>query len=94
MRKWYDKRMNVKTVILEILEDNAGKKVSGAELARRADASRNAVWKAINALAAEGYEIERSLARRADASRNAVWKAINALAAEGYEGRSVRKGDR
>ena len=85
MRKWYDKRMNVKAVILEILEDNAGKKVSGAELARRADASRNAVWKAINALAAEGYEIERShtgYVLREDLSERGIVKYLTVPAGE------------
>lgn len=49
--------MNLKEKVLNILNNNVGKIVSGEELARAAGVSRNSVWKAINALKNEGYEI-------------------------------------
>lgn len=60
LRKGYYVDMNVKKTVLKILQENQGKKVGGAELAEIAGASRNAVWKAINALEADGHDIERS----------------------------------
>ena len=48
--------MSVKEKTLEMLE--TGETVSGAELARELGVSRNAVWKVINRLRQDGYEIE------------------------------------
>lgn len=44
--------------ILEILRAGGQEPVSGEELSRQLDVSRTAVWKHIQALKAEGYEIE------------------------------------
>ena len=52
-----------KKLVLELLWENADRYVSGAELARRLELSRSAVWKAIGQLRAEGYQIE-SASRR------------------------------
>lgn len=50
--------MNLKHSILAELETNRGAALSGQALAERFGVSRNAVWKAINALKAEGYAVE------------------------------------
>ena len=44
--------------ILEILRAGGQEPVSGEELSRQLDVSRTAVWKHIQALKAEGYDIE------------------------------------
>lgn len=49
--------------VLEILENNRNSDVSGQEIAQRLGVSRNAVWKAINALRDEGYDILSSTRR-------------------------------
>lgn len=50
--------MNIKEKVLEILENSRGKRISGAEIAVRLGVSRNAVWKAVNSLKADGHIIE------------------------------------
>lgn len=49
--------MSVKTEVLHILERYKGESISGQELAEKLGVSRTAVWKAINLLKEEGYEI-------------------------------------
>lgn len=49
--------MSIKEDVLNILNKNVGKTVSGGELANSLGVSRNTVWKAINALKGEGYDI-------------------------------------
>lgn len=49
--------MKTKERILEILNDNVGKCVSGEEIAKNLSITRNAVWKGINSLKQEGYDI-------------------------------------
>ncbi len=49
--------MNIKTEILNILNKNVGKTISGGELAKNLGVSRNTIWKAINTLKYEGYDI-------------------------------------
>ena len=46
--------------VLEALEMNRDRPVSGAALAKEAGVSRNAVWKAVNALIARGYPVTSS----------------------------------
>ncbi|MCR2032801.1 biotin--[acetyl-CoA-carboxylase] ligase [Anaerofustis stercorihominis] len=46
-----------KNNILEILKENSGKVISGGYIALRLNISRNAVWKNINILKEEGYNI-------------------------------------
>ena len=46
--------------VLEALETNRDRPVSGAALAKKAGVSRNAVWKAVNALIARGYPVTSS----------------------------------
>lgn len=43
--------------LLELLEKNRGQYISGEEAAKQLDISRTAVWKAVNSLRKEGYEI-------------------------------------
>lgn len=50
--------MSVKSEILNILETNKGKSISGQELADMLHVSRTAVWKSINMLKQEGYIID------------------------------------
>ncbi len=49
--------MSVKDQVLEYLENNRGKDVSGQEMAQELNVSRNTIWKAINSLKEQGYEI-------------------------------------
>lgn len=49
--------MAVKQKILDLLEQNRGKFVSGSEAACQIGATRSAVWKAVSSLRAEGYDI-------------------------------------
>ena len=44
--------------VLSFLEDNRGKFMSGADMAKNIGISRNAVWKSVNELKQKGYEIE------------------------------------
>lgn len=50
--------MTVKNDVLKILENNRGKYVSGNEISAKLFVSRNAVWKAVNALKNDGYAID------------------------------------
>ena len=50
--------MSVKESVLNALEQNRGKYVSGEKLSEDLDVSRAAVWKAIKTLRGEGYRIE------------------------------------
>lgn len=49
--------MSVRDDVLLFLEKNKGQSVSGEELAKTLYVSRNAVWKAVKALQADGYPI-------------------------------------
>lgn len=49
--------MGTKEQLLMLFEKNKGMYISGEEIARRLHVSRNAVWKAVNHLRKEGYEI-------------------------------------
>ena len=51
-------KMALKNDILEILENNRTKDVSGQELAERLRVTRAAVWKAVKVLKADGHSIE------------------------------------
>ena len=50
--------MKTKDRVLELLEQNRGKSVSGEMIAGTLGVSRNAVWKAINELRDDGYSID------------------------------------
>ena len=50
--------MNVKESLLNTLAASGGNYISGAALAESLGVSRNAVWKAVKSLEAEGYAIE------------------------------------
>jgi BirA family biotin operon repressor/biotin-[acetyl-CoA-carboxylase] ligase len=50
--------LDLKAQVLETLEKNKGRYVSGNELAVALHFSRNAVWKAVGALKAEGHDIQ------------------------------------
>ncbi len=47
----------LKTRVLALLESHKGESVSGEYIAGKVSTSRNSVWKAINRLRAEGYDI-------------------------------------
>lgn len=49
--------MSLKNNVLAILETNRGKAISGQLIADNLGVSRNAVWKAVNALKEEGYRV-------------------------------------
>ena len=50
--------MKTKDTILELLLRNAGQFISGEEISERLGVSRAAVWKAVNALREDGYEVK------------------------------------
>lgn len=50
--------MELKQQILEILEENRGKSISGSWMAKKLYVTRSAVWKNIKQLQKEGYHIE------------------------------------
>ena len=49
--------MTLKEEVLNILEENKGKNVSGADLSEKLFVSRSAIWKVIKSLRSDGYEI-------------------------------------
>ena len=49
--------MQLKIEVLKVLEAERGKDISGQMLAKRFGVSRNAIWKTVRALQAEGYKI-------------------------------------
>lgn len=55
--------MNVKNTLISRLAQARGEFISGAELSRQLEVSRNAVWKAVKALEADGYAIESVTAK-------------------------------
>lgn len=55
--------MTVKESVLSILHQHIGQPISGTEVASSLHISRNAVWKAVSALKAEGYPIEAATNR-------------------------------
>lgn len=55
--------MGTKEQLLRLLEDNRERYVSGAAMAQAIGVSRNAVWKAVEALRAEGYAIDAATNR-------------------------------
>lgn len=50
--------MNIKQVILQAFHDNPGRFISGEELSQTCGCSRTAVWKHIEELRRDGYEVE------------------------------------
>lgn len=50
--------MDIKDQVLQALEKNKGRYISGNELAEMLYVSRNAVWKAVKALESEGHSIQ------------------------------------
>lgn len=51
-------KMSTKNKILELLEKNRGKNLSGEEIAKQLEISRAAVWKNIKVLEKDGYNIK------------------------------------
>ncbi|MCL2456653.1 MAG: biotin--[acetyl-CoA-carboxylase] ligase [Defluviitaleaceae bacterium] len=58
--------MKTKEKILAILEANRGKNISGEAIAQQIGVSRNAVWKAVNALKKDGRKITAATKKRAE----------------------------
>jgi len=50
----------MKTEILRVLQNNKSTYISGEELSKKLNVSRTAIWKTINQLRSEGYEIDSS----------------------------------
>lgn len=55
--------MSLKEEIIRLLEGNRDKVLSGEQLAEQLGVSRAAVWKAVNTLRQEGYQVEASTKR-------------------------------
>lgn len=51
-------KLSVKNEVLKILENNRGNFVSGNHISSQLYVSRNAVWKAVNSLKNDGYDIK------------------------------------
>lgn len=51
-------KTSVKDVVLDVLENHRGEYISGGDLAKQLEVSRNAVWKAMKSLKKEGYAID------------------------------------
>lgn len=49
--------MKIKEKVLQILENKQGECISGEEIAKSLGITRNSVWKAINSLKTDGYDI-------------------------------------
>jgi len=49
--------MSIKTQLLRLLEENSDGYISGGSVAKALSVSRNAVWKAVESMRAEGYDI-------------------------------------
>lgn len=54
----YTIAMSTKDKVLQILRDNPHSAISGEKLAAQCTVSRAAIWKAVNALREQGYQIE------------------------------------
>lgn len=52
--------MSIKKNVFDLLSEAKGKPVSGSSMAEKLNVSRNAVWKAIDSLRADGYTIDSS----------------------------------
>ena len=50
--------MTTKEILLDFLERNQGKYISGQEIAEQLQLSRTSVWKAVKALQQQGYPIQ------------------------------------
>lgn len=50
-------KMKLRDRVLEVLEENKGKSVSGSEIAKTVNMTRSAVWKVVKALREDGYSI-------------------------------------
>ncbi len=50
--------MSLKEDLLQLLENNRGNYISGEDIAGKYNVSRNAIWKAVNLLKQEGYNID------------------------------------
>ena len=53
-----EKKVRTRDKVLELFEKNKGKYYSGEELAEKLSVSRAAVWKAVNSLRNDGYDID------------------------------------
>lgn len=71
-------KMNIKNSVLKALAGSGDEYVSGAQLADEIGVSRNAVWKAVKALEAEGFLFEASTNKgyRLHAENNRLSEAI------------------
>ena len=76
--------MSTKTELLALLAQKEGRYASGQELADTLGVSRNAIWKAVKALQAQGYTIESlpstgyRLRQKADIlTRDAICEALH-----------------
>ncbi|MBR4628440.1 MAG: biotin--[Ruminococcus sp.] len=85
--------MNVKDSLLNTLASAGGEYVSGAVLAESLGVSRNAVWKAVKSLEAEGYVIESAASkgyRLADSNNRLSAELILSHLPEDYPCRTVK----
>ncbi len=81
--------MTVTEQVLLEMEENKGRPVSGAELAKKLGCSRNAVWKAVKALQDRGYELEgvtnKGYILKSSADSLSAAYIKNRLKKEGYD---------
>ncbi|MDR1564737.1 MAG: biotin--[acetyl-CoA-carboxylase] ligase [Oscillospiraceae bacterium] len=73
-------KLNTRLRVLEQLELNRSKSLSGEKLAALLGVSRNAVWKAVNELKKEGYPIEAATNKGYSLGENANILTLQSLA--------------
>lgn len=81
--------MTVKDKVLDIFERNKGQFLSGGELAAKLNVSRNAVWKAVKQLEAEGYRFDSVSGRGYRMSQE-----VDVLSEQGIRKYLGKEGDR
>lgn len=50
--------MSTRTELLKLLQENNGEYISGQQIGEKLNVTRNSIWKAVNQLKKDGYEIE------------------------------------
>ncbi|MEI6100621.1 MAG: biotin--[acetyl-CoA-carboxylase] ligase [Eubacteriales bacterium] len=71
--------MSVRESILELLEKNKGRAVSGAELARMLGVSRASVWKAVHLLREAGYPVSGATNKGYTLQQNDILSAAGVM---------------
>lgn len=74
-------QVQLKEEILQILEENKGSYISGEQIAEKLFVSRNAVWKTVDSLKKDGYQIDAVRKRGYCLSKNSNIFSVQAISA-------------